>query len=91
MIRAGANIADRGQGLNNAILDATVLSRELVKLPDRSPAALRSAFAAYEQDVYHRGREAVESSNLNSLFIHNWEQLQDSPLFKMGLKKDAAT
>lgn len=32
----------------------------------------------------------MESSNLNSVSIHNWEQLQDSPLFKMGLKKDSA-
>lgn len=80
---------DRGQGLNNAILDASSLSREIAKLDEKSPAALRPAFEAYEKEVCQRGQEAVESSNVNSVFIHNWEQLQHSPLFKMGLKKNS--
>lgn len=80
---------DRGQGLNNAILDAASLSREIAKLQDKSPGALRPALEAYEREVLVRGREVVESSNLNSVSIHNWGDLQNSPLFKMGLKKDA--
>ncbi|ODM22450.1 hypothetical protein SI65_00038 [Aspergillus cristatus] len=79
----------RGQGLNNAILDAASLSREIANLQDKSPGALRPALEAYEKEVLGRGREVVELSNLNSVSIHNWEELQNSPLFKMGLKKDA--
>lgn len=33
-----------------------------------------------------RGREAVNGSRANTIAIHDWDSLLDSPLFKMGLK-----
>lgn len=89
--------ADRGQGLNNAILDAASLNRQIQialqeknknnnKSVDYSPLA--AAVAAYERKLWERGKEAVESSNLNSLAIHDWEKLQKSPLFAAGLKRE---
>lgn len=85
------NDTDRGQGLNNAILDAASLGREVAKLQEKTPRAVRQILPVYEKEVFERGKEAVASSNLNSLSVHNWEQLQQSPLFKMGLKKDSDT
>jgi 2-polyprenyl-6-methoxyphenol hydroxylase-like FAD-dependent oxidoreductase len=79
----------RGQGLNNAILDVASLGRQLVALPSKSLELLPQAIAEYQKELWERGREAVESSNLNSLFIHNWEQVQSSPLFKAGLRQHA--
>lgn len=79
----------RGQGLNNAILDAASFGREVAKLQEKTPRAVRQILPTYEKEVFERGKEAVASSNLNSLSVHNWEQLQQSPLFKMGLKKDS--
>lgn len=82
--------ADRGQGLNNAILDAASLGRQIALLKDKSVDSLAPAVAAYEKEVWERGKEAVKMSNVNSLSIHNWEQLQSSPLFTAGLKQKAA-
>ncbi|KAL1967229.1 hypothetical protein VTN77DRAFT_3520 [Rasamsonia byssochlamydoides] len=79
----------RGQGLNNAILDAASLGRQIAQLKDKSVDSLAAAVAAYEKEVWERGKEAVEVSNVNSLSIHNWEQLQNSPLFTAGLKQKA--
>ncbi|KAL2012921.1 hypothetical protein VTN00DRAFT_446 [Thermoascus crustaceus] len=86
----------RGQGLNNAILDAASLNRQIQialqenknnnKSVDYSP--LGAVVAAYEKELWERGKEAVESSNLNSLAIHDWEKLQKSPLFTAGLKRE---
>jgi 2-polyprenyl-6-methoxyphenol hydroxylase-like FAD-dependent oxidoreductase len=81
-------VADRGQGLNNSILDAASLGRQIELLEEKSIDSLAEAVAAYEKEVWERGKEAVEMSNVNSLSIHNWEQLQSSPLFKAGLNKN---
>lgn len=34
-----------------------------------------------------RGRDAVVSSNENSMLTHDWETLLQSPLFTAGLKQ----
>ncbi|KAK2761710.1 hypothetical protein FQN54_001538 [Arachnomyces sp. PD_36] len=81
----------RGQGLNNAILDAAHFGRRIAEMKSKSRAALRSAVSEYEKEVWVRGREAVLSSNENSLSIHNWEELQNSPLFKAGLQQKVPT
>ncbi|OJJ48316.1 hypothetical protein ASPZODRAFT_158060 [Penicilliopsis zonata CBS 506.65] len=77
----------RGQGLNNAILDAAFLGREIAKLENKSPGSLYPAVTAYEKEVWVRGKEAVAQSNLNSMLLHNWSQLKESPLFQLGLKQ----
>jgi hypothetical protein len=72
-------------------LDAASLGREIAKLENKSPSSIRHALTAYEKDIWERGKEAVISQNLNSVAIRNWEQLQESPLFKVGLKKTEVT
>lgn len=78
---------DRGQGLNNAIHDVATLARELKKQGTASRSAVASALAAYEQEVWQRGKEAVLSSYHNTICLHNWEMLLDSPLFTLGAKQ----
>lgn len=36
--------------------------------------------------MQERGKEAVISSGENSLMVHDWERLKQSPVFTMGLK-----
>lgn len=71
----------RGQGLNNAIQDAALIARE-IKLKGFTPAAVD----AYEKQMLPRAQEAVVSSNHNSMSVHDWDTLLQSPLFTTGLK-----
>jgi 2-polyprenyl-6-methoxyphenol hydroxylase-like FAD-dependent oxidoreductase len=80
-------LQDRGQGLNNAIHDAATLGQELKKSGVASQSDVSSAIAAYEEEMCARGKEAVLSSNQNSLSTHNWSTLLQSPLFTAGLKQ----
>lgn len=48
----------------------------------------QEAMAGYEKEVVQRGHEAVVSSGQNSLMLHEWEQLMDSAIFKLGAKED---
>ena len=79
---------DRGQGLNNAIHDVAALARELKKQGTASQSAVASALATYEQEVWQRGKEAVMSSYHNTISLHNWEMLLNSPLFTAGIKPE---
>jgi len=82
---------DRGQGLNNSIHDAAYLLQQLQAMKSRSSDALSAAVSAYEEELWQRGKEAVLTSNENSLAIHDWSKLQQSPLFTSGLKQKVAT
>ncbi|KAI9879127.1 MAG: hypothetical protein M1830_009514 [Pleopsidium flavum] len=81
----------RGQGLNNSIHDAAYLLQQLQAMKSRSSDALSAAVSAYEEELWQRGKEAVLTSNENSLAIHDWSKLQQSPLFTSGLKQKVAT
>ena len=85
------DIADRGQGLNNAILDAAHFARRIAEMKSKTRSALRQAVSEYEKELWVRGSEAVPSSNENSLSVHNWAELQNSPLFKAGLQQKVPT
>ncbi|EOD51719.1 putative fad binding domain-containing protein [Neofusicoccum parvum UCRNP2] len=78
----------RGQGLNNAILDCDQLVKQIDAMPERSPEALARAVERYEEEMWKRGHEAVMSSLENSMAVHDWETLTQSPLFKAGVQKE---
>ncbi|RYP19110.1 hypothetical protein DL765_003526 [Monosporascus sp. GIB2] len=73
----------RGQGLNNAIHDVASLSKNL-----REGGLSREAVSAYEREMWQRGKEAVVSSNQNSMDTHNWDTLMQSALLRAGAKQD---
>ncbi|KAM0799790.1 hypothetical protein BDR22DRAFT_898727 [Usnea florida] len=73
----------RGQGLNNAIHDAANLGGTLKShCLDGKP--LKDALATYETEVVERGNQAVLSSGQNSIMLHDWEQVMNSPLIQHG-------
>ncbi|KAL8788898.1 MAG: hypothetical protein Q9213_001421 [Squamulea squamosa] len=75
----------RGQGLNNAILDAAYLCRSL-NTHCRDGKPMTDVLVNYEKEMQERGRAAVISSGENSLMVHDWDKLKQSPMFTMGLK-----
>jgi len=66
------------------------LLKEIQAMPSKTPEALAAAVSAYEKEMQPRGKEAVESSNENSLAIHDWAKLLKSPLFRSGLVQKVA-
>ena len=74
---------DRGQGLNNAIHDAAYLGRALNEHCENG-TPLTDVLASYEAEVVERGNEAVLSSGQNSVTMHDWEHLMESPMLKHG-------
>lgn len=80
----------RGQGLNNAIHDVALLAKLLAEKGFSVPEdGSDSAVTTYEREMWQRGREAVLSSKENTLAIHNWDTLLQSPLFRSGLNKES--
>ena len=75
---------DRGQGLNNAVLDAATFLQQLQAMPAKTPEAFAAATLEYEKEVWSRGKEAVESSLQNTLMVHDWSKVANSPLVKSG-------
>lgn len=43
--------------------------------------SLTDVLPSYEAEVVKRGSETVFSSGQNSVMLHDWEQLLNSPLF----------
>ena len=80
----------RGQGLNHSITDAAKLRDVLVKRSEGgdSLSSSRDLITAFEDEVIERGGKEVRDCTTNTAFLHDWEKVQQSPLFTKGLKKE---
>jgi 2-polyprenyl-6-methoxyphenol hydroxylase-like FAD-dependent oxidoreductase len=67
--------------LNNAIHDSASLARAV-----KEHGFTAAAVTAYEEEMIPRGREAVLGGRGNTMAVHDWKSLLESPLFKVGLK-----
>jgi 2-polyprenyl-6-methoxyphenol hydroxylase-like FAD-dependent oxidoreductase len=80
---------DRGQGLNAALQDSSSFVSAMIAV--RSGAqTLESAVQAYDDEVLERGQREMRISLQQSLNIHSWDTLMQSPMFKIGMKKAEA-
>ena len=70
--------------MNNGVHDAAYVCRALREHCEQGKP-LAEVIAAYERELVDRGREAVISSGQNSLMVHDWEKLSQSPIFKSGI------
>ncbi|KAK4225932.1 hypothetical protein QBC38DRAFT_510730 [Podospora fimiseda] len=75
----------RGQGLGNAITDAAEFQTCLLS----SNLNLKEAVTKYEKEMWQRGLEAVKVNLENTVSIHDWEKLLQSPFYRAGIKRDA--
>ncbi|KAI1449710.1 FAD/NAD(P)-binding domain-containing protein [Annulohypoxylon stygium] len=72
----------RGQGLNQSLEDAHRLVALLTKPESRSQAELIDAF---EGEMRPRTGEEVRQSETNTLMLHDWEKVSQSPLLQRGV------
>ncbi|KAF1850080.1 FAD/NAD(P)-binding domain-containing protein [Cucurbitaria berberidis CBS 394.84] len=83
----------RGQGLNNALQDASNFVSALLKV-QIGGQSLQQAVQEYDDEVLERGTLEMSISLKQTLFIHNWETLMQSPMVKIGMhqakKEDAS-
>jgi 2-polyprenyl-6-methoxyphenol hydroxylase-like FAD-dependent oxidoreductase len=75
----------RGQGLNHSITDAGKLREILVQL--QSEANQKELLTKFEEEMIARSGEEVRSSTTNTVMLHNWAKVMESPFFTKGLKK----
>lgn len=83
--RLKSTIPDRGQGLNHCICDVSHLLEGLKSVQNKEKC-LAAAIDAYEGEVVPRGKEEVSCSVDNGIMLHDWNKIQQSPVFKRGFK-----
>ncbi len=83
----GANItAERGQGLNSAIKDASELVLQIVDFV-QSRKTKPEAIGDYEKEMISRTGTEVRLSAENSRMVHVWDEVLQSPLISKGFAK----
>ncbi len=78
--------ADRGQGLNHAICDASHFVDAMQKVV-AGTSNLKDAITTYSEEVVRRGADEVLISRQNAIMMLNWDQLMESPMMKRSLQK----
>lgn len=76
---------DRGQGLNHCICDITYLI-DAIQRVRAGDASFSEAITAYDEEIVPRGREEVKCSVENGFMLHDWELVQQSPVFTNGFR-----
>ena len=75
---------DRGQGLNNALQDASNFV-SAIKQAASGEKSLADAVSDYDKEVLERGSLEMKISLQQTMFIHDWSKLKDSPMVTMGM------
>jgi 2-polyprenyl-6-methoxyphenol hydroxylase-like FAD-dependent oxidoreductase len=76
----------RGQGLNNALMDAASFVAAMKKAV-KGEMGLKEAVDAYDGEMLERGVREMEISRKQTMFIHDWETMMQSPMVKMGMRQ----
>lgn len=61
--------------------------QHLKAMTEQTPAELAKAVQAYEKGMWPRGLEAVTGNLENTMAIHDWNIVMQSPIVVKGLKK----
>ncbi|EUC31171.1 hypothetical protein COCCADRAFT_6895 [Bipolaris zeicola 26-R-13] len=75
----------RGQGLNHSVTDAGKLCDAITRI--HAGQDRKAAITAYEDEVIKRGGAEVRDCTANTVMLHDWERVRQSPLFTKGLNK----
>lgn len=78
---------DRGQGVNNAIQDASTYVEAMKKIGDG--AAMAEVMAAYDEEILERGKREIALSIPQTIASHSVKIFANGPLAKIGLKQKA--
>jgi len=79
----------RGQGLNNALLDASNIVSALHSVAD-GEKSFQEAMDEYDAEMIQRGKLEMEVSYKQTMMVHNWDMVMDSPMVKYGAHKAKA-
>ena len=75
----------RGQGLNHSLTDAGQLRDALVRIESGEDRG--NVIAAFEEEMIKRSGEEVRMSTMNTIMLHDWRKVMESPVFTKGLNK----
>jgi 2-polyprenyl-6-methoxyphenol hydroxylase-like FAD-dependent oxidoreductase len=78
--------AERGQGLNSAIKDASELVIQIADFVQSRKTKLE-AIEAYEKEMIGRTGTEVRLSAENTRMVHVWDEVMQSPLISKGFAK----
>jgi 2-polyprenyl-6-methoxyphenol hydroxylase-like FAD-dependent oxidoreductase len=78
--------AERGQGLNSAIKDASELVNQIVDFVQLTKTRTE-AIDAYEGEMINRTGTEVRLSSENTRMVHVWDEVMQSPLISKGFSK----
>jgi 2-polyprenyl-6-methoxyphenol hydroxylase-like FAD-dependent oxidoreductase len=80
----------RGQGLNHAIMDAYTVYKAIESFwGDLTVENRARALQEYEAEMIQRAGEEVRLSEANSVAVHDWSQINESPSLKKGMTVEA--
>lgn len=82
-------LPQRGQGLNNAMKDASEIVEALVAAAN-GRSSLEAAVMAYEKEMKPRGAEEVALSYEQAIKAREQSTIRDSPIFKVGWARNSA-
>ncbi|KAF5005660.1 hypothetical protein FDECE_7916 [Fusarium decemcellulare] len=75
--------AHRAQGLNHSLQDILNIIKGLKEVKDAGLAQLDFA-TSYVEEIVPRGSDEVRMSLQQGLAVHNWAQVQNMPILKIG-------
>ena len=81
----------RGQGLNHALQDSYTVCEAIKRVwngGDAGDGGKARAVDAYEREMRARGGEEVRLSEENSVKVHDWTQIGQSPSLQKGMNVD---
>ena len=81
----------RGQGLNHAVTDSLKLCNAIVDCWNGSDGFLsgkKTAIEGYEKEMIARASEELRLGEMNSKMLHDWELVQQSPVFGKGVGRN---
>ncbi|WPH01317.1 putative monooxygenase, protein [Acrodontium crateriforme] len=87
---AHSMLPQRGQGLNNAMKDASDLV-DAFKIAISGECTLQEAITGYEHEMKPRGSKEVALSYEQAVKARDQSTILDSPIFKLGWKRDASS
>lgn len=70
--------------MNNALQDSSNFVAAMISV-DKGEETLADAIDAYDNEVLERGMLETEISLKQTMFIHNWDTLMQSPMVTMGM------
>ncbi|KAB5575398.1 hypothetical protein GE09DRAFT_1091864 [Coniochaeta sp. 2T2.1] len=80
----------RGQGLNHAIMDAYTVCKAIESFWEEGTVDGRvRALQEYETEMIQRAGEEVRLSEANSVAVHDWSKIGESPSVKKGMTVEA--